>query len=140
MDSFRFAKYRYKVAYKLVWLANRLVRPPESQWSYNHWPKFRPIDQSIEPQGSYQPDHKYTCGAYSWEHLKSGVEQDGPYGYGAKETIKQMLSADGWQDLSELSPREITRSFAMSGLDAEFPDEAYNETAPKVNQGEGDGR
>lgn len=129
MDSFKFAKYRYRLAYKLVWLANRLVRPPEEQWSYNYWPKFRPIDQEIKPQGSYQPDHKYTCGAYSWEGLKSYSEQDGSDGASAKTTVKSFISADGWQDLSDMTPRQITREFAMSGMVVEFPDEAYEDNS-----------
>ena len=65
------SKWRSKLAYYLVEVANQLVRPPKRELKYNYWPKFRPIDQQIKQRGSYRPDHEYTCGAYSWEHLKS---------------------------------------------------------------------
>ena len=110
-------KWRSKLAYYLVEVANQLVRPPKRELKYNYWPKFRPIDEEIKKRGSYHPDHKYTVGAYSWEHLKSGVEQDGPNGYGAKETVKQLLSADGWVSLSDLKHDDGTPYTAQESAD-----------------------
>lgn len=111
------SKWRYRLAYFLVGLANQLVRPPKREWSYNYWPKFRPIDSEIKRQGSYRPDHKYTCGAYSWEHLKSYSEQDGEHGASAKTTVKSFISADGWQDIADLKHEDGTPYTAQEAAD-----------------------
>ena len=110
-------KYRHKLAYILVEWANQLVRPPKRELKYNYWPKFRPIDQEIKYRGSYQPDHEFTCGAYSYEHLKSYSEQDGEYGASAKTTVKSFISADGWQKLSDLKHEDGTPYTAQETAD-----------------------
>lgn len=122
MDNSFLYKYRSSLAHKLVWVANRLVKPKTETLTYNFWPKFRPIDQDIKREGSYAA-HKYACGAYSYEHLKSYSEQDGPDGACAKTTVKDFISEKGWKDVADIDPKELRRSFAMSGIDMEDADD-----------------
>jgi len=109
-------KWRTKLAYWLVEVANQLVRPPKRELSYNFWPKFRPIDSDIKRRGSFK-GHKYACGAYSYEHLKSYSEQDGPDGPGAHTTVKSFIGEDGWQDLSDLKHEDGTPYTAQESAD-----------------------
>ena len=110
------SKYRSKLAYFLVEIANQLVRPLPREYGYNHWPKFRPIDQEMKHRGSYK-GHKYSCGAYSHEHLQSLVEQDGPNGFGATATVKWLIGVEGWQDISDLNHEDGTPYTAQESAD-----------------------
>lgn len=108
-------RWRYKIAERLVGLANALV------WSHNspgYNPKFRPIDTSMPGIGT-----KHSCSAYSYEGLKSLVEQDGPDGFGATATVAWLLSEDGWEDITpenaERITAEINRSFTLEATKQE---------------------
>src|SRR5262249_37155519 len=78
---------RLRTADVLVALANRLIR----KWTCQApavWPLYRPVDIAMpEITGS-----KWQSGAYSYEHLRSLVEQDGPDGFGATATVRWLLS------------------------------------------------
>lgn len=108
-------KIRYKVAKGLVWAANRLMKDKNLP---GYWPYYRPIDTYMEGIG-----HEFSCGAYSYEGLKSLVEQDGPEGFGARATIKWLIGIEGWKKIEDMSPREVRRTFAMSGIDMEDTNE-----------------
>jgi len=99
-----------KTAETLVRIANRLVKGRE----LSHHPYYRPIDTYMPGIG-----HKYSCGAYSYEHLKSLVEQDGPDGFGARATVKWLIGKEGWKDTADMSPTELRRTLAMSGIDVD---------------------
>ena len=64
--------------------------------------------------------HKYACGAYSYEGLKSLVEQDGPEGFGATCTVAWLIGEDGWKDVADMDPIEARRELAMSGIDLDY--------------------
>lgn len=102
-------RLKFNLFVLLVKLANLLVKAPDSPHRY---PYYRPIDTYIPGIG-----HKYSCGAYSYEGLKSLVEQDGPEGFGATATVKWLISEEGWKDVADMSPRELRRTLAMSGID-----------------------
>lgn len=104
-------RIRLKLAYKMLGLAN-LIYPHSGQPGYK--PLFRPIDTCMEGIG-----HKFSCGAYSYEGLKSLVEQDGPDGFGAKATVKWLIGTEGWKNVSDMSQKELRRNLAMSGIDME---------------------
>ena len=106
---------KYKTAEILVLLANKLTNKPDSP---RHVPLFRPVDQLMPGIG-----HKYACGAYSYEGLKSLVEQDGPDGFGASCTVAWLIGEEGWQDVADMNPTDLRRTLAMSGLDMEDSDD-----------------
>lgn len=106
------SKFKHKLAEKLVWLANRLIRNTNQPPAF--WPLYRPVDSPMPGIG-----HKYACAAYSYEGLKSLVEQDGPNGFGASVTVKWLISEEDWKDVADMDPTELRRTLAMSGLDME---------------------
>ena len=110
------SKYRTKLAYFLVEVANQLVRPLPKEYSYNYWPKFRPIDQDIKRRGSYK-GHEFACGAYSYEHLVSLTEQDGPKGFGATATVAWLIGDEGWEDIADLKNEDGTSMSAQEAAD-----------------------
>lgn len=88
----------YKTQLGLIWLANHLERD-----RLTNWPPYRRVDgKHLMNLGT-----KHSCDAYSYEHLKSLVEQDGPDGYGATMTVKQLLSEDGWVELTSDNAEEM---------------------------------
>jgi len=103
------SNYRRKIASGLVRLANMLVSKPDSP---HRQPYYRPVDTPMSGLG-----HEMACGAYSYEHLKSLVEQDGPDGFGATATIKWLIGSEGWVKVKDMEPRELRRTLAMSGID-----------------------
>lgn len=104
------SKLQNKLARCLVAIANHLIKKNQ----LSHYPVYRPVDTYIPGIG-----HKYSCGAYSYEHLKSLVEQDGPDGFGATATIAWLISEDGWREVSDMDETELRRTLAMSGIDTE---------------------
>lgn len=102
-------KARHRIAAALVWLANRLVSVPDLPYQAQY---YRPIDTHMPGIG-----HEFACGAYSYEGLKSLVEQDGPDGFGTHATIKWLIGVEGWQKVKDMEPRELRRLLAMSGVD-----------------------
>ena len=107
-------KLKYSIADKLVYLANRIVSSPSS---LHRSPYYRPVDTCMPGIG-----HEFSCGAYSYEHLKSLVEQDGPEGFGATCTVAWLIGKGGWQNVADMDPKELRRSLAMSGIDIEEVD------------------
>lgn len=80
------SKLRYKVAGKLVWVANNLVRSNVAT-TPGSYPLYRPVDQTA-------PGEKWACGAYSLEGLRSLVSQgDGDM------TVEFLISDEGWQTI-----------------------------------------
>lgn len=106
-------KYKYWLAERLIWAANRLVR---NCLSLQYDPHYRPVDTDMPGL-----DHEWSCGAYSYEFLKSLVEQDGPDGFGATATVKWLIGADGWKALADMSWADIKADFAASGFDLSPP-------------------
>lgn len=103
-------KLRYRMAEKLVQLANYIY--PKSA-GLSHFPNYRQIDGPNETiTGS-----KWPCAAYSYEMLKSLVEQDGPDGFGATATIAWLIGDEGWKDITADNIDEVRRSLAISGID-----------------------
>lgn len=102
---------RYRLSKALVWVANRLVHNLDLP---HKAPYYRPVDTYMPGIG-----HKYSCGAYSYEGLKSLVEQDGPKGFGARATVKWLIGEDGWRDVADIDPKQLRRELAMSGIDME---------------------
>lgn len=100
---------RWKLARFLVRLANVLASSTDTPTAKPH---FRPVDTHMPGVG-----HEFACGAYSYEGLKSLVEQDGPDGFGAKATVKWLIGKEGWKKVEDMEPRELRRSLAMSGID-----------------------
>lgn len=78
-----------KLAFIFLWLANFVDNPFSKQLpnTPHHTPYFRPIDTVMPGIG----DGKWDSGAYSYEGLKSLVEQDGPEGFGATMTVNWLL-------------------------------------------------
>lgn len=107
-------RIRYKIAKILVNLANKI----NGRDDLSRYPYFRPIDTHIDGIGG-----KHSSAAYSYEFLKSLIEQDGPDGFGATATIQWLIGEEGWLDVEEMQPKELRRMFAMSGLDIEVPDD-----------------
>jgi hypothetical protein len=102
---------RFKAADTLVALANWIIRKWTDQ-TPAVWPRYRPVDTHIPGIG----DHEFACAAYSYENLKSGVEQDGPDGYGATQTVKSLISAEGWESLEGMSMADLKATFAADGI------------------------
>lgn len=80
---------RYKLSRALLWLAN-IIHGSDVPTS---WPPYRAVDsKTLMDLGT-----EHSCDAYSYEHLKSLVEQDGPDGFGATATIAWLISEEGWK-------------------------------------------
>lgn len=105
------SKIQYRLAEFLVTMANRLIANDNSP---RRKPYYRPVDTYIPGIG-----HEFSCSAYSYEHLKSLVEQDGPNGFGATATIKWLISEEGWVKAEDMDPIELRRALAMNGIDIE---------------------
>lgn len=105
------SKILYKLANVLVTVANKIV---ENGDSLHRHPYYRPVDTYMPGIG-----HEFACGAYSYEHLKSLVEQDGPNGFGATATIKWLIGEDGWVKTEDMDPTELRRTLAINGIDVE---------------------
>jgi hypothetical protein len=109
----RAVRIKYWFAERLVWWANRLVR---NCISLQCDPYYRPVDTHMQGIG-----HQWSCGAYSYEFLKSLVEQDGPDGFGATATIKWLIGTEGWKSFGDMSLADIKADFAASGFDLSPP-------------------
>ncbi|GAA2418371.1 hypothetical protein [Mycolicibacterium llatzerense] len=117
---------RRRIARTLVWLANQLVRGDDSPAV---WPLYRPVDTHIAGIG----DHEFACGAYSYEHLKSLVEQDGPDGFGSTATIRWLISPEGWEPLEDMPLADLKALFATSGMGVQLlPEPSYATAAPRA--------
>jgi hypothetical protein len=97
---------RWKLAERLVWAANRLVRNLDTAAR----PHYRPVDTHMPGIG-----HEFSCGAYSYEGLKSLVEQDGPDGFGATATVKWLIGKEGWVSFEGMPLADIKATFAEDG-------------------------
>lgn len=115
-------KLRYRIASYFLWLAN-FVYPKENP---GYFPHFRAVDSGIEGIG-----HKFAAACYSYEHLKSLVEQDGPEGFGATATIKWLIGEEGWVSTEDIEPKELQRLLAVNGIETQFvePDTGREGTA-----------
>jgi hypothetical protein len=100
---------RIKLADMLVALANKIVK---NQNLPIHHPYYRAVDRYIPGIG-----HEFSCGAYSYEGLKSLVEQDGPDGFGATATVKWLIGEEGWVKTEDMDPTELRRTLAVNGID-----------------------
>lgn len=103
----RLPRYRHKLADRLVWVANELVR---GSGTPQYWPVYRSVDAYMPGIG-----HEFSCGAYSYEGLKSLVEQDGPDGFGATATVKWLIGKEGWMSFEGMSLADIKAAFAADG-------------------------
>jgi hypothetical protein len=95
------------LAERLVWVANWIVRNNDTPQPR---PYYRPVDTHMPGIG-----HEWSCGAYSYEGLKSLVEQDGPDGFGATATVKWFIGKEGWQSLEGMPLADIKAMFAQDG-------------------------
>jgi len=109
-------RQRYKLAEHLVCVANWLVRNNDTPQKR---PYYRPVDTHIAGIG-----HEWACGAYSYEGLKSLVEQDGPDGFGATATVKWLIGTEGWHSLEGMPLADIKAMFAVDGTFDLSPPEA----------------
>lgn len=101
------ARLQFRTANALVWAANMLVRNRDLP---QQWPYYRPVDTHMPGIG-----HQWSCGAYSYEGLKSLVEQDGPDGFGATATVAWLIGTEGWKSLADMSWADIKADFAADG-------------------------
>lgn len=119
-------RLRHKTAKRLVAVANWLVN---TGFTPTHHPYYRSIDSPDEAlTGS-----KNACAAYSYEGLKSLVEQDGPDGFGATATVKWLISDEGWEEIGPDNINEVRRMFAMNGIDM---DDDTGELTPPTPEAE----
>jgi hypothetical protein len=113
---------RYRLAEILVGAANWIVRNNDTPQKR---PYYRPVDTHMQDIG-----HEWACGAYSYEGLKSLVEQDGPEGFGATATVKWLIGTEGWKSLADMSLADIKADFAASGFDLSPPQPMTGGCAP----------
>lgn len=100
------SRTRYRAASATLRLANFIDNPRGRDFPTNpgHYPRFRPIDtKTLMHLGT-----KHSCDAYSYEGLKSLVEQYKNDGL-PDVTVAHLISEDGWIEINDDNAGEITK-------------------------------
>jgi len=84
-----YRRFMYRVSRGFLWLAN---------WAYgNDGPTISPHYRGVDSKTLMNLGTEHSCDAYSYEHIKSLIEQDGPDGFGATAPLSWLISEEGWQ-------------------------------------------
>jgi hypothetical protein len=87
---------RGRIPYMFLWLANKTATNSPS-----HKPQFRAIDQSLKGIGT-----EHSCGAYSYEHIKSYIDQRKGDGL-PPPLLSDLISEDGWISVEDIGAEKF---------------------------------
>lgn len=108
--------WRARIPYIFLWVANKT-----SVNSPTYKPQFRAIDQHIDGIGG-----KHSCGAYSYEHIISFIDQYKNDGL-PEPLLKDLISEDGWIEIGDDNADEI-----VSMINEDFERESNRQEREKT--------